>query len=393
MSLITRCPACATLFRVVPDQLKISDGWVRCGQCDEVFDAQAALQAGGADAPPTPAPGPAPAPTPAPAPEPTLAPEPEPEPSGVVPDLVAQEAGEPPHESPEEFEAPNLLPLAEVEPVVIEPAGEPDLQWTTPLEPTMATTSPAMPEPELESEPEQEPEPEPELEPELEPDVEPEFVPEPELEPEPEPEPSLTIGHPPEDEAPPQDDSSPQPQPALEQVSFVRQARRRAFWRRPLVRAGLVLVAVLLGLGLALQVAWQERDRLAQQVPALRPWLDRLCEPLACRIGPPRRIEAIVIDSSTFSRLRPDAYRLAVTLGNRSGTPVAMPALELTLTDTQDQPVLRRVLRPSELAEGAPASGPAIGANAEWSATLTIGVSADAGAGRIAGYRLLAFYP
>ena len=39
MSLITRCPACETLFRVVPDQLRISDGWVRCGQCDEVFDA------------------------------------------------------------------------------------------------------------------------------------------------------------------------------------------------------------------------------------------------------------------------------------------------------------------------------------------------------------------
>ena len=39
MSFVTRCPACATHFRVVSDQLKISDGWVRCGQCGEVFDA------------------------------------------------------------------------------------------------------------------------------------------------------------------------------------------------------------------------------------------------------------------------------------------------------------------------------------------------------------------
>jgi len=39
MSLITRCPSCETLFKVVPDQLRISDGWVRCGQCEEVFDA------------------------------------------------------------------------------------------------------------------------------------------------------------------------------------------------------------------------------------------------------------------------------------------------------------------------------------------------------------------
>ena len=43
-SLVTRCPACGTLFKVVPDQLRISEGWVRCGQCDEVFDAQAQMQ-------------------------------------------------------------------------------------------------------------------------------------------------------------------------------------------------------------------------------------------------------------------------------------------------------------------------------------------------------------
>lgn len=39
MSRATRCPACGTVFRVVPDQLKVSDGWVRCGRCAEVFDA------------------------------------------------------------------------------------------------------------------------------------------------------------------------------------------------------------------------------------------------------------------------------------------------------------------------------------------------------------------
>jgi predicted Zn finger-like uncharacterized protein len=43
MSLVTRCTACGTLFKVVADQLKISQGWVRCGQCAHVFDAQANL--------------------------------------------------------------------------------------------------------------------------------------------------------------------------------------------------------------------------------------------------------------------------------------------------------------------------------------------------------------
>lgn len=41
MSFVTRCTACDTLFKVRADQLKVSDGWVRCSQCAAVFDAQA----------------------------------------------------------------------------------------------------------------------------------------------------------------------------------------------------------------------------------------------------------------------------------------------------------------------------------------------------------------
>ena len=41
--LATRCPACSTVFRVVPDQLRVSDGWVRCGRCAEVFNATESL--------------------------------------------------------------------------------------------------------------------------------------------------------------------------------------------------------------------------------------------------------------------------------------------------------------------------------------------------------------
>ena len=38
-TLATRCSACNTAFRVVQDQLKVSEGWVRCGRCGEVFNA------------------------------------------------------------------------------------------------------------------------------------------------------------------------------------------------------------------------------------------------------------------------------------------------------------------------------------------------------------------
>lgn len=43
MALVTRCPNCGTHFKVVRDQLRISEGWVRCGRCSEVFDASTAL--------------------------------------------------------------------------------------------------------------------------------------------------------------------------------------------------------------------------------------------------------------------------------------------------------------------------------------------------------------
>ena len=43
MSLITRCPTCATAFRVLPGQLSARAGRVRCGKCGGVFDGIAAL--------------------------------------------------------------------------------------------------------------------------------------------------------------------------------------------------------------------------------------------------------------------------------------------------------------------------------------------------------------
>ena len=76
MSLTTRCPACGTRFRVVPDQLKISDGWVRCGHCADVFDATLHLSAW---VPPPPAAEP----EPELASEPEIPPVPQPDPPSV----------------------------------------------------------------------------------------------------------------------------------------------------------------------------------------------------------------------------------------------------------------------------------------------------------------------
>ena len=170
--------------------------------------------------------------------------------------------------------------------------------------------------------------------------------------------------------------------------SFVRQAERKAFWRRPLVRWVLLLLCMgLLGV-LGSQAAVQHRDEIAARVPALRPLLEQACQRLGCEVSARRHIESVVIDSSSFNKTRGEAYQLSLTLKNTAATVVATPSIELTLTDAQDQAILRRVLQPADL--GVAAELPAHG---DANVSLPIGVAGDAASGRIAGYRLLAFYP
>lgn len=169
-------------------------------------------------------------------------------------------------------------------------------------------------------------------------------------------------------------------------LSFVRSARRRAFWSGKGVRAGLSLLASVLLLGLAGQVVLHERARVAATWPQSRSFLESACAYLECSVGLNRDIGAVLVDGSSFNRAQGDRYQFSLTLRNRSALPVEAPAIELTLTDAQDQTVLRRILLPAELAIPNP-----LGPGQEWStmAPMTLGQ----GAARVAGYRVLAFYP
>lgn len=183
-----------------------------------------------------------------------------------------------------------------------------------------------------------------------------------------------------------EDDELPAGHSGAEEVSFVRAARRKAFWRRPLVRSVLALVLVLLLGVLALQVAVHERNRIAAMDSRSRPWLQQLCAHVGCTLAPQRQIADLVIDSSSFNKARGDGYVLALTVKSRAEIPLEMPAVELTLTDAQDQPVLRRVLLPADLA--APAE---LAARGEWSTSVSVVVTS--GASRVSGYRVMTFYP
>ena len=317
--MITRCPECSTLFKVVADQLKISDGWVRCGQCGQVFDGGANLQKDSVAEVAVPAAVP---PDPAIVHDADVAADISDEPQTS---LAADAALDQPM-APQERGAESSEP----EPLALGPEGEPTF---------------SQPDPEL-----------------------------------------LDTSEAPTDAVTEARDAQ---DLSIPELSFVRAARRRAFWTSPWLRWVLASSAVVLSLGLVLQLVLHERDRIAATLPEVRPWLRTLCQALGCVIEPLKNIDAITVDSSSFDRVRADVYRLQVTLKNTAGTELALPAVELTLTDTRDAAVLRRVLMPTDFAPAAHS----IAAGAEWSAALTVSVAGIASSARIAGYRVLAFYP
>ena len=162
-------------------------------------------------------------------------------------------------------------------------------------------------------------------------------------------------------------------------------APRRWLW------GSVVLAAVLV---LALQAGFRYRAELAAAWPGLRAPLLLACKPLGCEVPLPRRPELMSIDAS---ELQADTRRaglivLNAVIRNRAPFPQDYPALELTLTDEADRPVLRRVLRPREYLEAARAAdliAQGIGGNAE----ATLRVLLDASSARATGYRLYLFYP
>ncbi len=356
MSLITRCPTCETMFKVVPDQLRVSEGWVRCGQCAEIFDATQNMVPTGEPESPAP-PQAATGQTPAAAPTP-----PQPAPSFFVRPAQSQTppAPAPTHEQPPAAAAPD-------------PAITPSVHAAAADEPGWIDSP--LTEPEtvfLEQEPDAEPEPGTQG-----------------LSREPA---DIDLSLP--ESAPAPADGSPLRTPQSAQadvppVSFLRDADKPSVWRRPAVRWTLGLVVLILLALLVLQVVRMERDRIAAVAPASRPLLLALCDITGCALAPLRQIESIVIESSSFSRVRGDDYRLGFALRNTAPIAIAMPAIELSLTDPQDQAVIRRVIQPAEFAAGAISLAKA----SVWSGSLALSVKPEAQTERIAGYRLLAFYP
>ncbi|MDP9877195.1 putative Zn finger-like uncharacterized protein [Variovorax boronicumulans] len=462
MSLVTRCPACTTTFKVVRDQLRISDGWVRCGRCSHVFDATLDLQEAPGGAVSAPA-APAPAPTPAASPMSSMAAlvasfedaridlaaaRPAVEEADFLDDESEPQAPPPapqdeaglstaatnvaPAASPLPFEL--TLPahgLAADEPWsdldATEPAWRPPASSLPPFPnidlnlgaPPPASPPPAPPLPDLPrssalrglvaatgenddgaaAEREQEEKDHDQLliqkalrraraksakianakarDAQHEEAAAP--LPGPGIRAEGEPDFSLSATF----EAPEDHPFAEEDEPAEKAIGF---------WQRKGVRRLLVVLAVLAALALIVQIVRHERDGIVARQPNLRPALSALCQYAGCELAALRQIGDIVIEGAAFAREKSGGndYRLSFTLRNAATVPLAMPAIELSLLDTQEQAVVRRVLTPADY--GAPG---VLAARADRAASLPLTLSASEAAALppIAGYRVEAFYP
>lgn len=423
MSLVTRCTACGTLFKVVADQLKISDGWVRCGQCGTVFDAQGnlvpefesspsppienqrpsfgseslrdssfnpqdreALQAAFTPARATPAKTPLSAAITAPAqlsfPPAATQPAqlsdlssgflpPPPEATAYSPQpaqMASLKTGTSADSSPDSrvdsqsFSPGKLRESGEID----SETGPSSSSWAASEYPDHKGRLLDVSSTSLSAEP-------------------------------------TTLSTPSTGVS--LSDLMPPPLPEVDLLgpeitpTFVTQAQRAKRWRRPWMSFILSLILLSLITVLGLQVSLYERDRIATQWPQTKPWLDQLCQYAACQIQAMKRIDFITVDASSFNLINKNStqleaatqtYRLSITLKNTGPLAVALPHLELSLQDAQDQPILRRVLSPADIGM----ADQAIASGKDMAGSLTLQVdTAQLAGSRINGYRVLAFYP
>jgi predicted Zn finger-like uncharacterized protein len=132
------------------------------------------------------------------------------------------------------------------------------------------------------------------------------------------------------------------------------------------------------------------RNTIAIYYPNLKPHLLQACQYLDCHIELPKHIEWIIIDDSDMQEDLEHAgiMHLTSSLYNKAGFVQAYPNVELTLTDTNDSAVLRRIFKPAEYLPPKTDITAGFSAGSEIKVKLSItteGVS-------VAGYRLYVTY-
>ena len=167
-------------------------------------------------------------------------------------------------------------------------------------------------------------------------------------------------------------------------VAGAKPAKRTRRW--PWLLGAVLSLCVLFA-----QAAYYYRSAITLLFPETKPYAAVLCARLGCELSLPRRAELLSIEASDLQAdtTNPNVMVLSATLKNRAVFSQQHPLLELTLTDAQDQPLVRRVLTPQDYV------GKAVGLQAGFAANTEIGIKVfiEGSQVKATGYRLYLFYP
>lgn len=176
----------------------------------------------------------------------------------------------------------------------------------------------------------------------------------------------------------------------IEEPGFVTHARKKQR-RSRILRLVLAFGSIFLLLGAIAQGAYAFRNQLAAWFPETKPFLIQFCEAIGCRVQLPSQIDMVSIESHELQALAIDQNTFALTLllRNRSLVTQAWPDIELTLNDSEEKPLVRRVLKPAEYLASPAEAALGFAPQSEQS----VKVSFELKQVKASGYRVYLFYP
>ncbi len=152
----------------------------------------------------------------------------------------------------------------------------------------------------------------------------------------------------------------------------------------------LVLLSLLLAILAGLQGTYFLRTNIAADYPQFKPYLVQACAALKCKVNLPKNLDLLTIDDSDMQEDEQykDVIKFSSLLINNANYVQAYPNVELTLTDTAEQPVLRKLINPGDYLTTNTNVAAGIGSREEVRINLAINVKDIA----VAGYRVLLVY-
>ncbi|CAG9244801.1 zinc-ribbon and DUF3426 domain-containing protein [Paraburkholderia unamae] len=204
--------------------------------------------------------------------------------------------------------------------------------------------------------------------------------------------PEPTFGQPAREAAPEPAFSALSPNEGAAPFAVTREAPARPRGsRRPGWRILGTLLAILLFALLIVQLAWWQRETVMVYWPDSQSLYQQACEQIGCRVTPPRDIDGLLVEPSDLRQVdnEPHHLELKVPLRNRFNVALAYPAIELTLLDRQNNIVVRRVMWPQDYVT----PGTPIEAGLPARTTQTMIVRLDTGDVVASNFRIEIFYP